>query len=44
VIGGSKEPTAQQLQELIKVLVDELLKLWEEGIRVKTREYEQGAI
>ena len=39
---GPKEPTAEQLQHYLKLLVDDLVKLYEEGIVVKTNQYPEG--
>lgn len=40
---GPKEPTGIQLQQYLKLLVDDLLLLWEKGVRCKTPEYPEGA-
>jgi hypothetical protein len=39
---GRKEPTAAQLQRYLKIIVDDLIMLHEEGIVVKTPEYPDG--
>lgn len=40
---GPTEFTADQLQHFMKNLVDELIKLYEDGIFIKTPLYPQGA-
>ncbi|KAJ7736047.1 hypothetical protein DFH07DRAFT_967007 [Mycena maculata] len=39
---GPKEPTADQLQNHLKILVDDLIMLYEEGILVETPEHPDG--
>ncbi|KAJ7609571.1 hypothetical protein DFH06DRAFT_1017021, partial [Mycena polygramma] len=39
---GLKEPTAEQLQPYLKIIVDDLLMLYDDGIVVKTPEYPDG--
>ena len=39
---GPTEPTAEQLQLHIKMLVDELLELFHNGIIVKTPGFKEG--
>lgn len=39
---GPTEPTADQLQHHLKVVVDQLIILYEEGILIKTAEYPDG--
>lgn len=39
---GRKEPTAEQLQNYLKIIVDDLIMLYEDGIVVKTPEYPDG--
>jgi hypothetical protein len=39
---GRKEPTAQQLQNYLKIIVDDLITLYDDGIMVKTPEYPDG--
>jgi hypothetical protein len=44
VLPGPGEPNAEQLQELQKILVDELIKLWKDGIIVKTPLHPNGEV
>jgi hypothetical protein len=39
---GPKEPTADQLQSALKIVVDDLLMLYDEGIKVVTPEHPNG--
>jgi hypothetical protein len=39
---GRKEPTAEQLQHYLKIIVDDLITLYDDGIMVKTPEYPDG--
>jgi hypothetical protein len=39
---GPKEPTADQLQSALKIVVDDLLMLYDEGITVVTPEHPNG--
>jgi hypothetical protein len=39
---GRKEPTAEQLQHYLKIIVDDLITLYDDGITVKTPEYPDG--
>ncbi|KAJ6561302.1 hypothetical protein B0H10DRAFT_1704476, partial [Mycena sp. CBHHK59/15] len=39
---GPTAPTADQLQHHLKVVVDQLIILYEEGILIKTAEYPDG--
>ncbi|KAJ7779374.1 hypothetical protein DFH07DRAFT_730185, partial [Mycena maculata] len=39
---GPTEPTADQLQQYLKVVVDDLILLYEQGIFIKTPEYPDG--
>ena len=39
---GPKEPNAKELQHILKIIVDELLELYEHGIQVSTPEYPNG--
>ncbi|KAJ6534244.1 hypothetical protein B0H19DRAFT_1080731 [Mycena capillaripes] len=41
---GQKEPTAKQLQPHLKIIVDDLIMLYEDGIVIKTPEYPDGRI
>ncbi|KAJ6590799.1 hypothetical protein B0H10DRAFT_1960963 [Mycena sp. CBHHK59/15] len=41
-LNGPTEPTADQLQHHLKVVVDQLIILYEEGILIKTAEYPDG--
>ncbi|KAJ7142858.1 hypothetical protein C8R44DRAFT_866138 [Mycena epipterygia] len=41
---GPQEPTGQQLQNYLKIVVDDLLKLYEDGIVVKTPEHPNGKL
>ncbi|KAF7368239.1 hypothetical protein MVEN_00144000 [Mycena venus] len=41
---GPQEPTGQQLQNYLKIIVDDLLKLYEDGIVVKTPEHPNGKL
>ncbi|EPQ57917.1 hypothetical protein GLOTRDRAFT_91486 [Gloeophyllum trabeum ATCC 11539] len=44
IIPGPSEPTAEQLQKYLKIIVDDLIKLFEEGIMIKTPQYPEGAL
>lgn len=39
---GPTEPTAEQLQHYLKLIVDDLLDLYDPGIRITTAEYPEG--
>ena len=39
---GPREPTAEQLQEYLRILVDNLLELFEHGIRIPTPSCPEG--
>lgn len=39
---GLKELTGIQLQQYLKLIVDDLLLLWENGVRCKTPDYPDG--
>lgn len=39
---GPKEPTAEQLQHYLRVIVDDLIMLHEEGILIETAEHTNG--
>ncbi|KAJ7615964.1 hypothetical protein FB45DRAFT_757645, partial [Roridomyces roridus] len=41
---GQKEPTAEQLQHYLKIIVDDLIMLYEDGIVVNTPEFPNGII
>ncbi|KZT22790.1 hypothetical protein NEOLEDRAFT_1070879, partial [Neolentinus lepideus HHB14362 ss-1] len=41
-IPGPKEPTGEQLQSYLKFIVDDLIKLYEEGICIKTAAHPEG--
>ena len=41
---GPREPTADQLQEYLILIVDVLLKLFEEGVRIPTPSCPEGII
>jgi hypothetical protein len=43
MLPGPKEPDADQLQEYLRLVVDDLIKLYEHGIRVPTPSSPQGA-
>jgi hypothetical protein len=42
MLPGPQEPTGQQLQHYLKVVVDDLFDLYERGIIVKTPEHRNG--
>lgn len=42
IFPGPKSPTSEQVQTLLKLFVDDLIKLYEEGVVVKTRLFPQG--
>jgi hypothetical protein len=42
MLPGPQEPTAEQLQHHLKILVDELVQLYEDGIVIETPEHPQG--
>jgi len=39
---GPTEPTAEELQKYLKIIVDDLLKLWNDGIWICTPAYPEG--
>lgn len=39
---GPTEPTAEQLQHHLKLIVDDLILLYENGIRIETPEHPNG--
>lgn len=39
---GPKEPTGDQLQHLLKIVVDDLLLLYKDGVMVKTPAFPNG--
>jgi hypothetical protein len=39
---GPKEPNAEELQHALKVVVDDLLELYNHGIRISTPQYPDG--
>ena len=39
---GPSEPTAEQLQHYMKVIVDDLLVLYEKGVRISTPMHPEG--
>jgi hypothetical protein len=41
---GPTEPTAEELQNYLKLIVDDLLKLYEEGVWICTPAFPQGAV
>ncbi|KAJ6565433.1 hypothetical protein B0H10DRAFT_2112909, partial [Mycena sp. CBHHK59/15] len=41
---GQKEPTAAQLQHYLKIIVDDLIMLYDDGIMIKTPEYPNGMV
>ncbi|KZT20160.1 hypothetical protein NEOLEDRAFT_1076255, partial [Neolentinus lepideus HHB14362 ss-1] len=41
-IPGPSEPTAEQLQSYLKFVTNDLIKLYEKGVRVKTAHYPDG--
>jgi hypothetical protein len=42
VLPGPHEQTADQLQNYLKIIVDDLLKLFHEGIYIRTPRFPQG--
>lgn len=42
IMPGPKEPDPDQVQGYLKVLIDELLRLWQEGVVIKTPSCPQG--
>ncbi|KDQ55891.1 hypothetical protein JAAARDRAFT_195137 [Jaapia argillacea MUCL 33604] len=42
VLPGPSEPMTEQLQNYLKIIVDDLIKLYEEGVRVKTPTCPEG--
>ena len=43
MLPGPKEPDADQLQEYLRIIVDDLIKLFYDGIRVPTPSSPEGA-
>lgn len=41
---GPDEPSGEQLQRYLKLIVDDLLRLWKDGVRYRTPQYPQGII
>lgn len=39
---GPKEPTAEQLQQYNRLIVDDLIQLYEDGINLPTQRYPNG--
>lgn len=39
---GPTEPTAEQLQNYLKIVVEDLKRLYDTGIQVKTPEHPEG--
>ena len=39
---GPSEPTGEQLQNYLKIIVDDLLKLYDDGVRYSTESCPQG--
>lgn len=39
---GPKEPTGDQLQHLLRVIVDDLIGLYENGITIRTPKHPEG--
>jgi hypothetical protein len=39
---GPTEPTSEQLQYYLELIVDDLLKLWRDGIMLKTSSHPDG--
>lgn len=44
MLPGPQEPTALQLQNYLKIVVDDLVELYERGIIVKTPEHPNGKL
>jgi hypothetical protein len=44
ILPGPKEPTGDELQGFIRIIVDELLRLWKHGIIAKTAKYPLGRL
>ncbi|KZT26645.1 hypothetical protein NEOLEDRAFT_1062734, partial [Neolentinus lepideus HHB14362 ss-1] len=44
VTPGPSEPTSEQLQKYLRILVDDLIKLFEEGVMIKTPLYPEGRL
>ncbi|KZT27351.1 hypothetical protein NEOLEDRAFT_1060777 [Neolentinus lepideus HHB14362 ss-1] len=44
VTPGPSEPTSKQLQKYLRILVDDLIKLFEEGVMIKTPLYPEGRL
>jgi hypothetical protein len=42
MLPGPTEPTAEQLQHYLKIIIDDLVQLYEHGITVKTSEHPNG--
>ena len=42
MLPGPKEPDADQLQEYLRIIVDDLIKLFHDGIRVPTPSSPEG--
>ena len=41
---GPTEPTAEQLQNYLRILVDDLILLYENGILIKTPDFPDGTL
>ena len=39
---GPREPTAEELQEILRIIVDDLLKLYQDGILISTPQFPNG--
>ncbi|EPQ59021.1 hypothetical protein GLOTRDRAFT_35006, partial [Gloeophyllum trabeum ATCC 11539] len=44
IIPGPKEPDPDECQKFVRLLVNELLRLWKIGIKIKTRRYPDGRL
>ena len=44
IIPGPKEPNPDEVQEFMKIIVTELLRLWREGVRISTAKYPGGRL
>lgn len=41
---GPTEPNAEQMQNYLKIIVDDLIKLYEEGIKIATPAHPEGRV
>ncbi|KZT57361.1 hypothetical protein CALCODRAFT_415190, partial [Calocera cornea HHB12733] len=41
ILPGPREPTCEELQRFLRPCVDDLLRLWQDGIIIKTPKYPQ---